>query len=172
MDYRQGIDSYKRKLHDVFVFAMCLNWNLDAIKTAVLLPQLEPIDNDRLVGTEAIRGQFGFRDDGSVSVYSGYRNTSAETLAHGAEYVTGSFPGAPHISEIQFGWLKRLSRLAKDRGFSVVAVQFPILNSATDFLDTNHSYWPYSVLWRERGGGGAAGRGAGRGGRGDGRGRD
>ena len=149
MDYRQGIDSYKRKLHDVFDFAMRQNWNLDAIKTAVLLPQFEPIDNDRLVGTEAIRGQFGFRDDGSVSVYSGYRNTSAETLAHGAEYVTGSFPGAPHISEIQFGWLKRLSRLAKDRGFSVVAVQFPILKAATDFLDTNQSYWPYSGLWRE-----------------------
>jgi hypothetical protein len=149
MDYRQGIDSYKRKLHDVFDFAMRQNWNLDAIKTAVLRPQFEPIDNDRLVGTEAIRGQFGFRDDGSVSVYSGYRNTSAETLAHGAEYVTGSFPGAPHISEIQFDWLKRLSRLAKDRGFSVVAIQFPILKAATDFLDTNQPYWPYSGLWRE-----------------------
>ena len=149
MDYRQGIDSYRRKLHDVFDFAMRQNWNFEAIKTAVLLPQFEPIDNDRLVGTEAIRGQFGFRDDGSIFVYPGYRTTSAETLAHGAEYVTASFPGAPHLSEMQFDWLKRLSVLAKDRGFSVVAIQFPILKAATDFLDTSQSYWPQSGLWRE-----------------------
>jgi hypothetical protein len=149
MDYRQGIDSYRRKLHDVFDFAMRNNWNLHAIKTAILRPQFELIDDNRLVGTEAIRGQFGFRDDGSVFVYPGYRRTSAETLAHGAEYVTSSFPGASHISEAQFGHISRLSRLAKERSFIVVGIQFPLLKSATDFMDTDQAYWPYGGLWRE-----------------------
>lgn len=149
MDYRQGIDSYRRKLHDVLDFVVRENWNLDAIKTAVLRPQFEPIDNNRLIGTEAIRGQFGFRDDGSIFVYPGYRHTSAETLAHGAEYVTSSFPGASHISEFQFAQVSKLSRLAKERGFAVVGIQFPFLKSATDFLDTDQAYWPYAGLWRE-----------------------
>jgi hypothetical protein len=149
MDYRQGIGSHRRKLHDVLDFVMRSNWKLDTIEAAVTRDEFEPIDNNRLIGTEAIRGQFGFRDDGSVSVFPGYRSTSAENLAHGAEYVTGSFPGASHISELQFDWIKRLSRLAKQRGFSVVAIQFPILKTATDFLDTDQSYWPYSGLWRE-----------------------
>jgi len=149
MDYHQGIGSYRRKLHDVFDFAARSNWNFDAIQAAALHDQVEPIDNDRLIGPEAIRGQFGFRDDGSVSVYPGYRSTSAETLTHGAEYVTGSFPGAQHISELQFDWMKRLADLGKERGFSVVAIQYPILKTATDFLDTNQAYRPYSGLWRE-----------------------
>jgi hypothetical protein len=149
MDYRQGIDSYRRKLHDVLDFAIRKNWNLDAIKTAVLQPQFEPIDNNRLIGTEAIRGQFGFRDDGSIFVYPGYRQTSAEAMAHGAEYVTSAFPGASHISESQFAQISRLSRLAKERGFTVVGIQFPFLKSATDFLDTNQAYRPYAGLWRE-----------------------
>ena len=149
MDYRQGIDSHRRKLHDIFDFAIRINWNLDEIKAAVTRDQFEPIDNNRLIGTEAIRGQFGFREDGSIFVYSGYRHTSADTLAHGAEYVTSSFPGAAHLSEFQFEQINRLSRLAKDRGFSVVAIQLPILKTATDFLDTDQSYSPYAGLWRE-----------------------
>ena len=31
----------------------------------------------------------------------------------------------------------------------MVAIQFPLLKSATDFLDTDQSYWPYAGLWRE-----------------------
>jgi hypothetical protein len=149
MDFRQGVESHRRKLHDVLDFATRTHWNLDEIEAAALHDQFEPIDNNRLIGTEAIRGQFGFRDDGSVSVYPGYRSTSAENLAHGADYVTGSFPGALHISELQFDWIKKLAQLAKERGFKVVAIQFPILKTATDFLDTNQAYWPYSGLWRE-----------------------
>jgi hypothetical protein len=149
MDYRQGIDSHRRKLHDVVDFAMRGNWSFDVVTTAATQPQFEPIDNNRLIGTEAIRGQFGFRDDGSVFVAPGYRRTSAETLAHGAEYVTSSFPGAPHLGEVQFRQIVRLSELARDRGFTVVAIQYPFLKSATDFLDTDEAYSPYAGLWRE-----------------------
>jgi hypothetical protein len=149
MDYRQAIDSHRRKLHDVADFAIRTNWSYDVIKAALIKPQFEPIDHNRLIGTEAIRGQFGFRDDGSMYVFSGYRQSSAESLAHGAEYVTSSFPGAPHLSELQFKQIERLSALAKERNFTVVAIQFPFFKSATDFLDTDQAYWPYSGLWRE-----------------------
>jgi hypothetical protein len=149
MDYVQGIDSHRRKLHDVFDFAMHTNWNLDAIRTALSRPEFEPIDNNRLIGTEAIRGKFGFRDDGSIFVFPGYRQASAETLAHAVQYVTSSFPGGSHLSDVQFEQIVRLSQLAKARGFTVVAIQFPIFKSATDFLDTDEIYQPLAGLWRE-----------------------
>jgi len=149
MDYRQGIDSHRRKLHDVIDFAARSNWRFEAVKAAATEPQFEAIDHDRLIGTEAIRGQFGFRDDGSVFVAPAYRGTSAETLAHGATYVTSSFPGGQHLSEVQFRQIERLAGLATERGFTVVAIQYPLLKSATDFLDTDQTYWPYAGLWRE-----------------------
>lgn len=149
MDYRQGIDSYQRKLHDVVDFGVRTNWRWNTIKAAVTGNEYESIDHNRLIGTEAIRGQFGFRDDGSIFVAPGYRLTSAETLAKGAEYVTSSFPGAHHLSDLQFRQLARLSELARQRDFSVVAVQYPFLKSATDFLDNDETYRPYSGLWRE-----------------------
>jgi hypothetical protein len=149
MDYRQGIDSHRRKLHDVLDFAERNNWSPSAIEAPIARDQFEPIDNNRLIGTEAIRGDFGFREDGSISVAPVYRRASAATLAHGADYVTSSFPGAEHLSEVQFQQIIRLSQIARERGFSVVAIQYPILKGATDFLDTNQSYWQYAGLWRE-----------------------
>ena len=148
MDFGQGFDSHRRKLHDVADFAIRTR-NIDAIMSTVTTPQFEAIDNNRLIGPEAIRGKFGFRSDGSVMVAPGYRSTSAETLSRGAQYVTSSFPGAPHLSEGQFHEIERLSRLSHERGFSVVAIQYPFLKSATDFLDTDEAYRPYSGLWRE-----------------------
>ena len=149
MDYRQGLDSHRRKIHDIVEFAARNNWNLRAFLKPLEEDQFEPIDNNRLVGTEAIRGQFGFRNDGSIFVAPPYRNTSAYQLARGVEYVTGSFPGGQHLSEIQFKELQRLSQLAVDRDFTVVAIQYPLLKSATDFMDTNQAYWPSAGLWRE-----------------------
>jgi hypothetical protein len=148
MDFRQGFDSHRRKLHDVADFAIRVG-DVDALMSVVTTPQFEAIDNNRLIGSEAIRGKFGFRNDGSVMVAPPYRNTSAETLSRGAQYVTSSFPGAPHLSEGQFHEIERLSRLSHERGFSVVAIQYPFLKSATDFLDTDEAYRPYSGLWRE-----------------------
>jgi hypothetical protein len=31
----------------------------------------------------------------------------------------------------------------------VVAIQYPLLKSATDFMDTDQAYWPSAGLWRE-----------------------
>lgn len=149
MDYRQGIDSHRRKLRDVIDFAERTNWNLDTFRTAVEKNEFEPIDHNRLVGTEAIRGQFGFRSDGSIFVAPVYRRIAADQLARAADYVTSSFPGAAHLSETQFRQVERLSRLASKRGFSLVTIQFPFAKAATDFLDTNQSYWRYAGLWRE-----------------------
>jgi hypothetical protein len=151
MDYRQGIDSHRKKLHDVVDFAARSNWSLSAIETPIKKDQFEPIDVNRLIGIEAIRGNFGFRDDGSVFVAPGYRMTSASELARGAAYVTSAFPGGQHLSETQFMQIEKLARLAQDRGFSVVAIQYPIFKSATDFLDTDQSYRPLAGLWRELG---------------------
>jgi hypothetical protein len=149
MDYRQGFDSHRKKIHDIVDFAARTNWNLSPFLTPLEKDQFEPIDNNRLVGTEAIRGHFGFRSDGSIFVAPVYRNTSASELARGATYITSSFPGGDHLSETQFKQLERLSQLATDRGFSVVAIQYPILKSATDFMDTDQAYWPSAGLWRE-----------------------
>ena len=149
MDFRQGLNSHRRKLHDVIDYASRTHWNLDEFMASMAQDQFEPIDHNRLLGTEATRGQFGFRSDGSIFVAPAYRRIAAEQLAKGAENVTGSFPGAPHLSERQFKQIERLSQLASERGFTVVGVQFPILKVATDFMDTNQSYWQYSGLWRE-----------------------
>jgi hypothetical protein len=149
MDYRQGIDSHRKKLHDVLDFAARTNWSPAAIEAPIEHPPLEPIDNNRLIGTEAIRGNFGFRDDGSVFLAPGYRMTSPSELARGATYVTSSFPGASHFSETLFKQIEKLAQLAKNRGFTVVAVQFPILKIATDFMDTDPTYQPLAGGWRE-----------------------
>ena len=149
MDFRQGLDSHRKKLHDVIDYAARGTWNLSAVLTPLESDQFEPIDNNRLVGTEAIRGHFGFRSDGSIFVAPVYRMISTSQLAKGAEYVTSSFPGGQHLSEFQFKQLEILSRLASDRGFSVVAIQFPIFKAATDFMDTDQSYQPFAGLWRE-----------------------
>ncbi|MGC2781630.1 MAG: hypothetical protein WA418_38940 [Bradyrhizobium sp.] len=149
MDFTQGIDSHRRKLHDVTDFVIRTGGNVDTIRSTLLTPQVEPVDNNILIGPEASRGKFGFRKDGSVIVAPPYRSTSAETLSRGAQYVTSSFPGAPHLSEGQIREVERLSRLSRERGFSVVAIQYPILESAAAFLDTDEAYWPYSGLWRE-----------------------
>jgi hypothetical protein len=149
MDFRQGLDSHRRKLHDIIDFANRSHWNLDELLASMARDQFEPIDHNRLLGTEATRGQFGFRSDGSILVAPVYRRIASEQLAKAAEYVKSSFPGAPHVSERQFGQIERLSQLASDRGFTVVGIQFPILKEATDFMDTNQSYWQYAGLWRE-----------------------
>jgi len=148
MDFGQGIDSHRRKLHDVADFAIRTG-DVAALMSAVTTPQFEAVDNNRLIGPEAIRGKFGFRNDGSVMVAPPYRSMSADTLSRGPQYVTSSFPGAPHLSEAQFQEIERLSRLSHERGFSIVAIQYPFLKSATDFLDTDEAYRPYSGLWRE-----------------------
>ncbi|MGY4287255.1 hypothetical protein ACVWXO_006475 [Bradyrhizobium sp. LM2.7] len=149
MDFRQGLDSHRRKLHDVIDFADRTNWNLDEFLISIKRDQFEPIDHNRLLGTEATRGQFGFRSDGSIFVAPAYRRIAPEQLARGVENVTGAFPGGQHLSERQFGYIDRLSQLASDRGFTVVGIQFPILKTATDFMDTSQSYWPYAGLWRD-----------------------
>ena len=149
MDFSQGLDSHRRKLHDVADFVIRNNGDRDAILAAVTAPQTEPVDGNRLVGTEAIRGKFGFRQDGSVMVAPPYRRIADETLSRGPRYVTSSFPGAPQLSERQFGEIERLSRLAHERQFQVIAIQYPFLESAAAFLDTNESYWPYSGIWRD-----------------------
>jgi hypothetical protein len=149
MDFSQGLDSHRRKLHDVIDFANRTRWNLNEFLASIKRDQYEPIDHNRLLGTEAARGQFGFRSDGSIFVAPAYRRVASEQLAKGAENVTGAFPGGQHLSERQFGYIERLSQLARDRSFTVVAIQFPFLKAATDFLDTSESYWPYAGLWRE-----------------------
>jgi hypothetical protein len=149
MDFHQGMDSHRRKLHEVIDFANRTHWNLGEFLSSIKRDQFEPIDNNRLLGTEATRGQFGFRSDGSIFVAPVYRRIAPEQLAKGIENVTGSFPGATYLSQRQFRQIELLSQLASDRGFTVVAIQFPILKAATDFMDTDQSYWPHAGLWRE-----------------------
>ncbi len=149
MDYRQGVNSHRRKLHDMAEFAARKNWRLDTILAAIEHDQFETIDHNRLLGTEAIRARYGFRSDGSVLVPPVYREISASRLARGAEFIIGSFRGGEHLSERQFEYLQKLSELASHREFRLVAIQYPILKVATDFLDTDNSYWTYAGQWRE-----------------------
>ncbi|BAM88529.1 conserved hypothetical protein [Bradyrhizobium oligotrophicum S58] len=148
MGFDRGPDSHRRELHSVVDFLIRTSGNVETIRSALLVPQVEPVDNNLLVGPEAIRGKFGFRKDGSVIVAPPYRSTSAETLSRGAQYIL-SFWGTSHLNERQFREVERLSRLSRDRGFSVVAIQYPFLESAAAFLDTDKAYWPYSGHWRE-----------------------
>lgn len=149
MDYRQGLASHRRKLHDVLEFAAGTNWTPDSVVAAATHDQIEAIDHNRLIGPDAIRARFGFRADGSLLVPPAYRALRTSRLAMGATFVTASFRGGTHLSERQFAQIERLSRLANERGFTVVAIQYPILKAATDFMDTSQSYWSYAGLWRE-----------------------
>jgi hypothetical protein len=149
MDYRQGINSHRRKLHDVAEFIAHKNWRFDSILAAIEQDQFETIDHNRLLGTEAIRARYGFRNDGSVLVPPIYREISASRLARSVELIIGSFPGGEHLSERQFKHLKKLSEIAALREFRLVAIQYPILKIATDFLDTDSSYRSYAGEWRE-----------------------
>jgi hypothetical protein len=151
MDYSQGIASHWRKLRDVIDFAIRTNFSFDAIQAAATRPQIEPIDGNRLIGTEAIRGSFGFRTDGSIFVAPVYRQISADELARGAQYLTSSFGGGAHLSEIQFQQVERLSELAHSRGFSILAIQYPFLTSAVDVLETDQAPPNYMGLWHELG---------------------
>ncbi|WP_315782710.1 MULTISPECIES: hypothetical protein [unclassified Bradyrhizobium] len=148
MDFAQGLDSHRRKLHSVVEFAIRTGGNIEAIRSALLIPQIEPVDNNKLMGPDAIRGKFGFRKDGSVIVAPPYRNTSAESLSRGAQYIL-SFWGTSDLSERQLREVERLSRLSRERGFLVVAIQYPFLESAAAFLDTDEAYRRYSGHWRE-----------------------
>jgi hypothetical protein len=150
MDYWQGLGSHTRKLHDVADFARRENWSYEVLAAALTRTQYEPIDDGRLVGTEAIRGRFGFRADGSMMIAPAYRDSSASALTDVSGLML-SFYGAPHLSERGFKEIVRLSRLAKERGFTVVGIQFPILKSAADFLDTDEYYRPNAGPWHELG---------------------
>ncbi|HLZ03219.1 MAG TPA: hypothetical protein VKR55_13860 [Bradyrhizobium sp.] len=149
MDFRQGLNSHRRKVHDLIDFAKQTHWNLHELLASMERDKFEPIDRNRLLGIEATRGQFGFRSDGSIFVAPVYRRIADEQLAKGVENVTGSFPGGQHLSEKQFRHIEQLSQLARNRGFTLVAIQFPIFKPAADFMDTSQSYWPYAGLWRE-----------------------
>ncbi len=148
MDFAQGLDAHRRELHSVVEFVIRTGGNIEAIRSALLIPQFDPVDNNKLVGPEAIRGKFGFRKDGSVIVAPPYRSAWAETMSRGAQYIL-SFWGTSHLSERQFLEVDRLARLSRERGFSVVAIQYPFLESAAAFLDTDEAYRPYSGHWRE-----------------------
>jgi hypothetical protein len=154
MDYEQGIRSHKRKLRDTFDYVARLNWKdptgaLNEVVAPLFKQPHEPFDGKTLIGTEAIRGNFGFRNDGSILLSPAYRQSSDANNALGARYFIPSFPGGQHLSENQLSYLKRLSEIARERGFILVAIQYPILKAVSDFLDTDAAYYPYAGIWRE-----------------------
>jgi hypothetical protein len=151
MDFQQGLESHRRKLHDVIDFANRTHWNINEFLASMKHDQFEPIDHNRLLGSEATRGQFGFRSDGSIFVAPVYRRIADNQLAEAVKNVTTSYPGGQHLSERQFRPLYRLSKLASQRGFKIVAIQFPIVKAAADYMDNDQSYWQVAGLWRELG---------------------
>ena len=148
MDFGQGLEAHRRKLNDVIDYANRAHWNVVELLGSSQA-RFEPIDHNRLLGVEATRGQFGFRSDGSILVAPSYRLTSAAQLANGRTFMRDAFVGAEHLSERQFQQLVLLSQLAIARRFSVVAIQYPILKSSTDFLDNDQSNWKFAGEWRE-----------------------
>jgi hypothetical protein len=155
MDYRQGIWSHKKKLHDLFESARNLNWKGDPIGTSreylsnLFFPTYDKSGTYQLIGPVAIVNDYGFRSDGSVLTPGGYRATAVANNALGGRYVDGSFLGGKHMSQHQIDRLSEIAELAKARGFQLVGMEFPILKSAVDFLDSDPNCGACAGIWRE-----------------------
>jgi hypothetical protein len=100
------------------------------------------------VGTQAILGQEGFRNDGSY-VYSPGHINDARLHYQTAASLVGAMPGAPSMSKRQKAPLSRLSELAQQRGIKLVALQLPFIRAGVNYLDHDDSYRYYSGVWRD-----------------------
>jgi hypothetical protein len=109
-----------------------------------------PIKSDAvtLLGIDAIRGITGFRFDGSMLLpRATYAQAPKNTAAN--EGLLQAAPGGPSIDTRQYQALERLAAFGRQRGITLVAIQFPILKATVDFLDNDKSYHNDSGIWRE-----------------------
>lgn len=109
----------------------------------------EPIDGMELLGLPAIRGNAGFRYDGSL-LYD--PNDRIASVVHNQDVKFGllsQFHGGPEMRPDPIAALKRLADAVHARGAVLVGMQMPILKSTVDYLDTETSYWSYAGVWRD-----------------------
>jgi hypothetical protein len=101
-----------------------------------------------LLGVDAVRGTTGFRPDGSMLLPRGSYDGAPAKLAVN-EGVIQAAPGAPRISDRQYQALERLAELGRDRGITLIAVQWPIHHGTIEFLDHNPGYHDLAGVWRQ-----------------------
>jgi hypothetical protein len=101
----------------------------------------------RFVEIEAIRGQEGFRRDGSYRYSAARLESSKQNLT--AKFLVQAMPGALHIDQGQITALERLAALARERGVTLVGIQLPFIEEGVDYLDHDPSYHHYAGVWRE-----------------------
>jgi hypothetical protein len=107
------------------------------------------IDGFDLVTPESIRGNAGFRYDGSFMVDTVSRAAASIKTRNPIDGILSATPGAQHMAASQIQALRNLADVGRRRNITLVGIQLPILKSAVDYLDTNVSYRPYAGAWRE-----------------------
>ncbi len=101
-----------------------------------------------LFGIDAIRGVTGFRFDGSTQVPLSTYDLAPNQLAANLG-VLQAVNGGPSIDKRQYDALQRVAAIGRERGVTVVAIQWPIFKATVDILDNDASYRYYSGVWRE-----------------------
>ncbi len=148
-DYDPGYHQILHGIHDTLsAFWLHPREMFDIAPRAVLGPQYEPQDHDRLLGVDAIRGGFGFRSDGSF-LFSRGRFAQAATDAQNLSLFNQAFPGGPAVSPAQFEKLRDLATLVQQNGATLVGIQLPFFKNATEFLDQTADQPGYGGVWKE-----------------------
>lgn len=116
----------------------------------VLNKTLNADDETRdVAGSPIIYYRMGFRPDGSFSPPRGQIEHAPQANVDIRNGLINSMPGGPAVTPRQLGNVEALTKLARERGVSIVAVQLPILGATADFLDNDEGYRHYSGVWRE-----------------------
>lgn len=107
-------------------------------------------DGMQLLGLDAIRGQYGFRWDGSFVNQRGNEIYAPQRTSDRSILMDNFYsPGAARIDDTQLAALDKLAALGRERGVMLVAVQFPMLKTVVDYLDADPSYHAQAGAWRE-----------------------
>ena len=101
-----------------------------------------------LLGLDAIRGPTGFRFDGSMLLPRG-SYAQARNLIAANEELIHAVNGGPFIDKRQYEALQRLAAIGRERGVTLIAVQWPIFKATVGVLDNDSNYHYYSGVWRE-----------------------
>jgi len=109
----------------------------------------ETIDGMGLSGADSVALGFGIRYDGSVLYPSQMRAAAPEHNQNPFFGFLEAIPGSPQLQPAQLQAVERLGAIGKERGLTLVGIQFPILKATVDFLDHDPFYRDYAGAWRQ-----------------------
>jgi len=108
----------------------------------------ENVDGMKLIGADAVAFKYGIRHDGSVLYPAQMRDTAPQHRANPFFGFLEAVPGSPRLQGAQLTALEKLGAVGKERGLTLIGIQFPLLKATVDYLDNNPTY-NGGGAWRE-----------------------